>query len=247
MGTDLERTGAQFEATPWTLLDALRRDSGSREAALDELCRRYWPAVYGYLRHDGKGREEASEVTQSFFVEVVLSRSLFERAAPSEGRLRSLMLTALKNYVKDQHRRAVARHEPGRIVLNDLDHVDGLIASASRDTPESAFDRAWASSVVDEAIRRARAHYTTSGKEGHWRLFESRVERPAATGATPPPLAEIFADHGFASPADAAAAVQTVKRRVQSLMQEAISETVTHAAEAADEAARIRAALTCAP
>jgi len=48
---------------------------------------------------------EAEELTQSFFAEVVLKRELFERAEAERGRLRSLILRSLSNFLADQIRR----------------------------------------------------------------------------------------------------------------------------------------------
>jgi len=39
-------------------------------------------------------------------------------------------------------------------------------------SPEAAFDRAWARSVITEAMRKLREEFTAQGKEIYYRLFE---------------------------------------------------------------------------
>lgn len=243
MSGQWERTGAQFEATPWTILHALHGDEAARTRSLEELSRRYWPAVYGFLRRGGMAREEAGETTQGFFVDVVLSRALFDQADPASGRLRSLMLTALRRYVIDRHRRAASRKDRSGLPPGMLDEAERVLADNTAGSPDAAFDRAWAAGVMKEALRRTAEHFDRTGKSEHWRLFEARVVRPAARGASPRELSQVFEEHGFRSAADAAAAVQTVKRRVHSLLHEVVCETVAQADDVEDETRALRAAL----
>ncbi len=86
----LEQTRARFQTTSWTKIQELGLGSDAERAeALAALTVRYWPAVYAFLRGRGLGPEHASEVTQDFFVQVVVARQLFDRAKAERGRLRS--------------------------------------------------------------------------------------------------------------------------------------------------------------
>lgn len=240
---DLERTDARFQTTRWTLIAALRGDDeADRAAAAKALAALYWPAVYGYLRRSGIGSEEAAEVTQAFFGEVVLGRGLFERAEPESGRLRSLMMSSLKRYMVDRHRRSVARRERAMIPLSAFDGEESRLASARDDGPDEAFRRAWAEGVMSEAVRRAEGHFRGSGKAAHWELFASRVLRPAVHGTAAPALEAESARLGFKSAADGAAAVQTVKRRITTLLREVVGETVDPGA-VDEELSLVRSAL----
>lgn len=241
---NLERTDARFQTTRWTLVEALRAGPGEkRDAALSALTERYWPAVYGYLRRSGLKREQAGEATQDFFVNVVLTRGLFERADPAVGRLRSLVMAALRNHMTSLHRRASARRARDVIPLEAFECEEARLASSNGESPEHAFDRAWAAGVLAEALRRCEAHYAENGKHAHWELFEARVFRPAVGGPAAESLSDSSERLGFRTPADAAAAVQTVKRRVNALMREVVSETVDQEEDAEDELAALRAAL----
>lgn len=239
---NLEITSAGFVTTCWTVVESLNSsDEAVRLRCKDELIRRYWPPVYGWLRRHGQGRELAAETTEAFFADVVLQRELFEGAARSRGRLRSLVMSALKNYRVDTARRAAARGAGLRVPLDGRDA--DIAADSPGDSPEAAFDREWAAAVLDEAMRRAELHFIRTGKARHWRVFEARVLRPATGGAEPRPLGELAAEQDFRTPADAAAAVQVVKKRVQALIEEVVAETVGNADELADELRDIRSVL----
>ena len=221
----LDETHARFQTTCWTLVGEMGAGGDRCERAAGELMRRYWPAVYAYLRGSGKRREEAEEATQAFFAEVVLGRGLLERADPDVGRLRTLILTALKRHLIDQHRRASARGA-GRVAsIEAIEHEECDWGAYSGDGVE-AFERRWAVAQLEEAMRRCESHYLGIGKDGHWRVFEDRVYRPAVGGSSPTPLAELAPSCGFGAPADAAAAVQVVKKRALALLREVVAESV---------------------
>ncbi len=223
-----------FHTTPWTLIDRLGPASGQRDGALDRLVRVYWGAVYSYLRRRGHTADEAAELTEGFFVHVVLSRALFERADRTRGRLRSLMLTALRHYVADVQRREGRRPDARHADVN-LAAEERLAAQSEGADPAAAFDRRWALAAVAEAALRCEAHFHARGKPGHWGVFEARVMGPAVRAAMPPPLEAAAAANGFGNPADAAAAVQTVKKRFEALLHEVVAETVADEADAAGE------------
>ena len=63
---------------------------------------------------------------------------------------------------------------------------------------------------------------------------------PSVTGNEAKPLAELAGETGFDSPAQAAAAVQVVKQRVQGLLREVVAESVHDVNEVDAELAEIR-------
>lgn len=238
---NMERSNAAFETTCWTVMVSLESSDVDRQReCLEDLIKRYWPPVYGWLRRQGAGREEAAETTEAFFADVVLQRELFQNAARSKGRLRSLVVSALRNFRIDQSRRATARGAGLRV---PIEQCWGDSLAVPDETQEAQFDRDWASAILSEALRRAERHFVRTGKERHWRLFEARVLRPATGTGCVRPLMELAREERFATPADAAAAVQVVKKRVQVLLAEVVSETVGDRADIESEVAYIRDAL----
>lgn len=240
----LERTHAPFQTTHWTLLSGLHSaDPEARKAALDVLIRRYWPAVYSWLRCKGFEREEAAETVQHFFAEVVLARDLFGRSEAANGKLRSLVLVALQHFLVDRHRRRVARSEHVVLSLGDLSAEERIVHGTAAATPDEAYDRRWAVVVLEEALARCEEQLTRNGRHGHWAVFHARVVAPARSGCDARPLTDLAAEEGFASAADAAAAVQVVKRRVLMLLREVAGETASEDQQD-DEYRRVVALLT---
>ena len=245
----LEQTYDRFRTTRWTEIRALgQADEVSRQKALDALVTRYWPAVYAHLRAQGESRNAAAELTQAFFAEVVLERGLFDRASQERGRLRTLLLTALRRFRIDQHRRRTARGTNVTIPLERLLDEDAKLGLREPASPEGrgraadpdSFERRWALGLLEEALRRCEAHFRTGGRERHWQLFEARVLRPAATENEPEPLATLAGSLGFDSAALAAAAVQVVKRRTAALLREVVAETLDDEADVDAELAEAR-------
>lgn len=218
-----------FLTTRWSIVDGVRSGDPARASeALARLTELYWPAVYTYLRRRGVLAEEAEELTQSFFAEVVVGRKLFSSAFPDRGRLRSLILTALRNYSHDVARRTAGRgrDRPQTIRMSADFGAEEQLVAVCEGTPEDGFDRRWAVALLTESLRRCELHFRECGKSGHWALFDARVLRPAITSREALPLAFEHEARDFDSRADAAAAVQTVKRRFHAVLRDVIAESI---------------------
>ncbi|MCH8165347.1 MAG: sigma-70 family RNA polymerase sigma factor, partial [Planctomycetes bacterium] len=91
--------------TDWSLIvEAGHTDEQGAGDALERLMRRYWPAVYAYIRSTGRDVHESADLTQGFVCDVIISRRLCAGADPHRGRFRNLLLSAVKNYLRQQHR-----------------------------------------------------------------------------------------------------------------------------------------------
>ena len=112
-----------FASTRWTMI-LKASDSTAASAlalnALSELCRIYWRPVYGFLRRQGYGREDAQDLTQGFFAHLI-ERRRYARADREKGRFRSFLLAALKNFIADAHDRKHALKRGGGMILEKLD------------------------------------------------------------------------------------------------------------------------------
>lgn len=215
---------AGFLTTQWSLLDAIHDGRPETEAALGRLTEMYLPAVYSYLRRNGHPPDDAADLAQSFFAEVVLGRLLFHNADSNRGSLRSLILRALRNFVIDGVRRANSRGARRTISIDAMERADSILGGDA--DPGDAFERHVTSRQLDLAIHRCREHFAASGMIDHWRLYEVRVLNPAVHRTEPPALKDCSAQFGFPTPADAAAAVQTVKRALIGMFRVVIAESM---------------------
>lgn len=225
--SDLERSNVEFESTRWSLVDALRDgDQDARDRALSELSKVYWPAIYSYLRRKGNNRDQASEVTQAFFSDVIFQRKLFANADVDRARLRNLVLVALRNYCTDRHRRAEVRNENSTFSLDGIE-IEDRLQNGSQDDPDDAFNRRWASGVLEESLRRSEQLYRDEGKDSFWEAFSVRVLQPALHGVQAPRSAEVARQLGFDSETAVNNAIHAIKTRQQMFLKQIAAETTS--------------------
>jgi hypothetical protein len=68
-----ERGSSAFTATHWSIvLEAQQTDPQRAGAALESLCSRYWYPLYAFIRRRGHDPEEAKDLTQSFFLHLLI-------------------------------------------------------------------------------------------------------------------------------------------------------------------------------
>jgi RNA polymerase sigma-70 factor (ECF subfamily) len=144
----------------------------------------------------------------------------------------------------DLHRRQLVRSSAAAVALSDLDHEEQILATLKEADPDSAFERRWAMTVLDEALQRTERHFRSSGRDRNWEAFAARVVGPALGNCPPVPLIDLAQRLGFATPADAAAAVQAVRKRATLHLREIAAETADHPEEQEDEFLRVLALLT---
>jgi RNA polymerase sigma-70 factor (ECF subfamily) len=98
---------AAFTTTHWSVVLEAQGESPAAQEALEKLCRVYWRPIYSFVRRQGAGPEEAQDLTQGFFA-LLLERRDLRTVRKEKGRLRSYLLTALKHFLADERRRAMA-------------------------------------------------------------------------------------------------------------------------------------------
>jgi RNA polymerase sigma factor (sigma-70 family) len=149
-----------FETTQWTLVVAAgdSQHPGS-DAALADLCQSYWYPLYAYLRRRGYPQEEAEDLVQGFFAQL-LEKNYIKAADRERGRFRSFLLTSLKNFAANEWDRRKAVKRGGATTTLSLDFEDAagryVIEPADERTPEQEFDRGWATAQLRHVLDRMR-------------------------------------------------------------------------------------------
>lgn len=235
--TDMGGTAETFLTTHWSLIEGIQRQQDPKRAMIGLLLERYWKPVYCYLRHTGCDNEQAKDLTQGFFHEVVLGRHLIERADPSKGRFRAFLLHALKQYVIDTRRRqsAQANIPAGKLVSLEIVDLPVLPQTVSQWGPDECFTYAWKSAILDQTLAAVREDCFRAGQETHWHVFRDHLLRPTLEGREPPALRELCQHYSLASEKTASNMVITVKRRFQRLLRKHLRSTVSSDAEADEE------------
>ncbi len=219
----------RFQATHWSAIEEVRKgQEGCARALIGDLLTTYWKPVYCYLRHRGYDNEEAKDLTQGFFHEVVLGRDLIQRADRKKGRFRTLLLQALDRYLVSVHRRKTARKRIPPEKLIPLEAVDlcELPRTFNDLSPEEAFHYAWVASLLDRMILEVRRECCQRGRETHWKLFHDRVLQPIITGKDSPSLEELCDKYGVDATTRVSKMVFLVKMRFQAALKRLLRQSV---------------------
>ncbi|MHC4520350.1 MAG: RNA polymerase sigma factor [Planctomycetota bacterium] len=235
--TDMGGTAETFLTTHWSLIEGIQKQRDPERAMIGLLLERYWKPVYCYLRRTGCDNEQAKDLTQSFFHEVVLGRRLVQKADPSKGRFRAFLLHALKQYVIDTRRRRSNQTQipPDKLVSLETAPLPTLPHTVSQGSPEDCFLYAWKSAILDQTLAEVKEDCLASGQETHWQVFRDRLLRPILDGGEHPPFKELCRRHGLASEKAASNMVITVKRRFRRMLRKHLRSTVASDAEADEE------------
>ncbi|PYK00939.1 MAG: hypothetical protein DME23_05590 [Verrucomicrobia bacterium] len=106
---------SSFRTTHWSVVTATIKDEEqSRAAALEILCRTYWYPLYAYVCQRGHTPEDAQDLTQEFFAQLLKKDWLAElEPNPQAGRFRCFLLTALNRFLFNEHNRRTAAKRGG--------------------------------------------------------------------------------------------------------------------------------------
>ena len=235
--TDLGGKGGTFLTTHWSLIEGIRAGEDQDQALIGSLLKDYWKPVYCYLRRRGFANEEAKDLTQAFFHEIVLGKELVQQADRGKGRFRSFLLTALRNYlINVQDKETAQKRLPkGKLVPLDMVGPEALPEVADDLSPDDCFNHVWVSSLLERALQEVETSCHEDGKTVYWKVFEERVLQPIVEEAEPPSVKDICGRYGIPDGAKLANMIVTVKRRIRAVLERLVQESVMSADETTDE------------
>jgi RNA polymerase sigma-70 factor (ECF subfamily) len=166
--------GRVFVTTHWSVvLTAGRSDTTRAQAALERLCRSYWYPIYHFIRRQGHSTHDAEDLTQEFFARL-LERNWIAGADQSRGRFRSFLLMVLKRFLAVEWHKATAQKRGGtRPALPlplEMAETRYVHEQAGGGTPEQAFEKQWALTLLETVLRGLREDYD---QRNQGRLFEA--------------------------------------------------------------------------
>ena len=101
-----------FDTTHWTMILSAREDTAEADHALSRLCESYWLPVYAFVRSRGYSRDDAQDLTQAFFGEL-LAKKPFGSADPKKGKFRTYLLGAVKFFLSTDRQKQEAQKRGG--------------------------------------------------------------------------------------------------------------------------------------
>lgn len=231
-----------FATTHWSVvLAAGQSESEQQAAALQQLCNAYWYPLYAYIRWRGHGPEDAQDLTQGFFLQLI-EKNWLSGVAPEGARFRSFLLTMLKGFLANayDHARAIKRGGGKLFVPLDSELAEGRFAQepATSEAPEIAFDRRWALAVLAEALQRLRNAAGAADKARHFELLHPFLSREPVDGE----YAAVAVQLGL-SPGAVGVAVHRLRLRYREMLRATVADTLADPGQVDDEMRHVFAAL----
>lgn len=229
-----EPGGGVFATTHWSVvLAAGDTPSPTASVALERLCKGYWFPLYAHFRRRGRKPEDAAELTQELFANL-LRRDGLRSVGPEKGRFRTYLLTVADRLLRDHHAAETAQKRGGGVRPLELDALTSeerfAMEPLSEESPDRVFDRQWAMVLLDRALQRL-AEEQAAREEAS--VF-ARLKAFLAADAEPGEYGRLAAELGLA-PNTIAKRVERLRERYRELVLAEALQTVGTPAEAAAE------------
>jgi RNA polymerase sigma factor (sigma-70 family) len=227
-----------FASTRWSIvIEAGNSATVSAHAfnALSELCQIYWRPLYSFLRRQGCSPEDARDLIQGFFADLIETRA-YARADREKGRFRSFLLGTLKHFVADVHDRGRALKRGGGMILTSLDdqataEAEAQIARTTKWQAEEVYDREWAALLLRQALDRLTQECALAGKADlliHLMPYLSASEESAIPY-------EQMAQQAHRPVATLRSDVARLRKRYRAILREVVRDTVFEAEDVDEE------------
>ncbi len=230
--------GGSFQSTRWTLVLAAGAENATpsqSHEALSELCRIYWRPVYLFLRRNGHSPDDAQDLTQGFFADLIETRS-YARADREKGRFRSFLLGALKHFVADERAKEQTLKRGGGKQFEPLEEwalreAEAQISTGFHTNADALYERGWAAALLRQTFSRLAEECAMSGKTA---LYDSLKPYVAIDREGMVPYAELSAR--LRRPAATLRSDLTrLRARYRAILREEVGGTVATPADVDDE------------
>lgn len=229
-----------FSTTQWSLIrEAQDSQNPHSKEALQSLCSAYWHPVYFFIRRRGYTAEEAEDLTQGFFAEL-LEKNFLGQADRERGRFRTFLLAAVKHYLANEWDRARAQKRGGgyQTLSFDFESAERTFQPATDLTPDKIYIERWATNLLSRVLTRLQDEMEEQGRPerfGRLKVFLTGKEPHA-------PYREVANDLGISEGA-VKIAVYRMRRRFGQLLREEIRNTVVDDGQVDEEIRFLFAAL----
>lgn len=226
-----------FSSTHWSVvLAAGREPTPASEAALEKLCRTYWPSIFTYALRLGHAESDAKDLTQAFF-QHFLEKRYIRAADPQRGRFRGFLRMSFKHFTQGEWAKAQAQKRGGGATFvpwedfwqyrpEELSHPD---------PPDLCYDRQWALRLFAQVMSRLRTEYDAAGKAHQYHVLKPFLERSGDEATH----AEAAAQLGSTVNA-VVVAIHRLRLRLRELVRDEVAQTVASPADIDDELRHLR-------
>lgn len=227
-----------FLTTRWTRVSRAQADSDDGREALRDLCEAYYEPVVAFLRVTLRDADAARDLSHAFFAEL-LAGGRIAGADQSRGRFRSYLLGAVKHFVAHRREEALRLKRGGGMEAVPLDHPDTPdLEDSAQVSPEAAFDRQWAATVIARGLDALRSECVAEGKSE----FFERVVDLLGGGATHGDQSELATRCGMSYDAFRMA-VSRLRKRFRACVKSEVAGTLDDPSVIQEEMETLFAAL----
>lgn len=198
---------------------------------MESLCQQYVAPVLGYVRRRVSSRENAEDLTQGFFTQLI-ERNTFDRADEERGRFRSYLLHALRGYMADVHDHNSAQKRGGDRQVVSLHGVQ-LTNPLDNLTPERQFDLQWVRTLLSHSLNRLEEECSLTDKAELFSAVRGFLDTSEA------PVVSDVATELRMSESAVRVAVHRLRKRLGQIIRNEIAETVQTELEVDDELKRL--------
>lgn len=232
----------EFRTTHWSVVLSAQTGSPDAAAAMEALCRIYWPPLYAFVRRRGNDVHQAKDLTQSFIAHL-LAADFLEGVSRDKGKFRSFLLASLGNFLVNEHEKATAQKRGGGVATVPLDAGETeewfRAEPASLETAEDVFDRRWALTLLERAFARVRGEFEAAGKLAQFECLKGYLEGDVGRGDYNLAARELNMSAGAV-----AVAVHRLRQRYRDVLRREISDTVGSAEQVDEELRALQAILS---
>lgn len=223
---------AQFNTTRWTLvLDAGKTSGPDCRPALETLCRAYWQPLYTYICRTGRSHDDAQDITQAFF-QHLLAKNLPGRADPQFGRFRTFLLSSLRHFMLSLYRDATRQKRGGQAGEHiPIDDLSETLPDTSSESPETAYERKWAQTLVNISLDELARQQSDSGNHARFDLLRPLLlDSPDSTAIH----TRLITEHGMTDGA-IRTTLSRLRSRFRDIVRQEVARLVDDPAEVEDE------------
>jgi RNA polymerase sigma-70 factor (ECF subfamily) len=223
-GDRIPNGSPDFRTTHWSdVIEGGQGDEAVSRKAVGRLYVSYFYPLYVFVRRKGYSSDDAKDLTQGFFAKL-LEKNYLQQVDAEKGRFRSFLLAAMEHFRANEWNRNHRQKRGGEACVLPLD-IDAtetryLAEPADSVTPEVAFDRRWAMTVIQRVLARLRAEYVEAGKSA---LFEELKD--FLSEKQPAPHEEVAKRHDI-SAGNVGVAIHRLRKRYKFFLRDEITQTL---------------------
>ncbi|MES2921292.1 MAG: sigma factor [Verrucomicrobiota bacterium] len=230
-----------FATTRWTMVaSAGSGEIRSAEEALEVICQTYWFPLYAFVRRQGHTKEEAEDLTQAFFMDL-LERKPWQQLDQERGKFRGFLLAALKNFLANHRESARCQKRGGTAFHLPLDwqNADSRfhLADNSQAAPDHAYDREWGVQLLERVLACLRDEALAEGTVSRLEILKDFLSSTGGEASYANAAASLRINVGAVR-----VAVHRLRKRYRQLLRDEIARTVTDPAMVEDELGSLFAA-----